>query len=157
MSGLIHHLPCQIVQQALIDAGIGIDPDTDPETTWNVYHSLDADSPDGSLVIKDTTGIDRGTSQITGIVEREHGVQVTVRAARSAQGGVKAHEIRHWMETAVFGMNVTVAADGDLAAGTYRLHCFANVGDVLPLGPKEQGTNRYLFTINATAVLWQLS
>ena len=160
MSGLLNHSPAEIVQQALIDAGHGTDPDTSPGEQWNVFNGSEADLPDHGIVVKDTTGREDGASQITGQVERREGMQLLIRSGKNGVGRRKANVIQNWMERTLYAANVTIAAkvtpDETIAAGTYRLHCFADVGTPLPLG-KAAASSRFVHSMNVTAVLWQLS
>ena len=156
MSGLLNHSPAEVVQQALISSGHASDPDLVAEADWSVYTDVEADLPDLAIIISNTTGREDGASQITGEVERREGLQLKFRSGKNNVGRRKANAVQNWMERSVFGMNVTIAAAGSIAAGTYRLHCFADVGTPIPLG-KSPASHRYEHSLNVTAVLWQLS
>lgn len=150
MSGLLTHSPAEILGQALLDLGELVDQADWSLGQWALAVDVEPDTPDDAVIFKDTQGIERWASQLTGERERQHGVQLLIRSRTSNAGRAKANVLQNLMEKEIFGMNVTVGSS------TYRLHCLATVGDVLPLG-FEEGSNRFLHSLNVTAVMWQLS
>ena len=156
MSGYLNHSAADVVAQALIDMGAGsgiwvglaTDPLAEPIGAWPVYVDIMYDTPDDQLTVKDTTGRDHGRSMITGTVERDHGIQVLVRARLSDEGRRKIDKVRDAFERGIYGTLVTIGAT------TYRLHCLVGIGQPLPLG-LEPGSARFMHSLNALAVVTQ--
>lgn len=153
MSGLLRHSAGDIAAQALIDAGLGADPDPAAfDTAWPVYVDIEVDWPDRVICCKTNQGRSQGRSMITGVVERSLGVQIVVRSRLSNVGAQKAYAIQDFLEKSVQGMSVTVPEANGVLAGTYLINNFESIGDVIPVG-LEAGSNRYVHTINPTMVV----
>ena len=143
------HTPADVALQALIDLGV-VGSDPDDETGWPGFVDIMPDWPDQVVLLRDTQGRQHGTSMIDGDVARTYGAQVTVRSQLSENGAVKAFSLQDTMSRGVYGMNVT------LGGSTYKLHCFTEVGDVIPVG-LEDGSNRFVHTINVMIAVRRLT
>lgn len=164
MSGLLLHSQSDVALQAFIDAGLLSNPATQdsegiPAGAWPGYEGIDPDSPDEVVVFKDAAGRGEMSDANSGITARHLGLQLTIRGRTKQSSAVKANALQHAMENldpalgvVLFGLNVTMADDGTV----YRLNNFADVGDVLPVG-YEEGTNRFIHTINVTVTMRKLS
>lgn len=161
MSGLLLHSAADVVARAFVALGLGGDPEVKdstglPTAAWPCYDGTEPDFPDNVIAVKDGAGRQQGSSMITGIVARNFGLQVMVRGRTKTLSVVRMHLIRHSMENTdpaagvvVYGMNVIIGAT------TYKIHCFSDIGDVLPVG-FEQGSNRFVHTINVMATIRKL-
>jgi hypothetical protein len=137
----VNHGAADLTRWYLVLDGVGTDPDDGDD--WPVHVGREADSPDDCLTCYDTTGTDDGRSMPTGEAMQHRGVQVRVRATDYRTGYSKARDVRAALEEA---HQETVTPPGD--AETYLIHCYARIGDVLPLG-REPHSSRYVFTVNA--------
>ena len=159
--GPLTHSPANICLQALIDAGLVLDPSAQGD--WPGFVDAEPFSPDEAVTLYDQTGRAESRDGVTGAYARHFGVQVRVRSRRANIGAQKAHAIRFAMENVdptqgvvLYGAAVTVAADSGagVPAASYVLHAFTNIGDVLGIGQEPQ-TTRELHTLNAMAVIRQ--
>lgn len=140
------HSPADVVAQAFIDAGIGVLPSPSfPD--WSCHVHVEPDFPDKVLTVKDSQGRSEGREML-GPVNRRWGIQVFIRAGVSEDGYEKCcTSILPFMETGANGMNVTVGGVN------YRLHCFSDIGDPIPVGFEQGVSNRFIYTINATVLV----
>lgn len=149
------HSPADVTAQLLVDLGVGEAHDSGEN--WSTFEGQEPDTPDDCLTVYLAAGVLHGRQQHGEEVE-SHGVQIRVRSRTQGQGFKKAHEVRTALAESVAGAQVTMAADADaaLAAATYRVHCYSEVGSVLAIG-KDGASGRFLHTINALVTLKQLS
>jgi hypothetical protein len=150
LEGDLLHSPAEIVQQLLIDAGIGTDPDFD--LPWPVYSTNEPDAPDNCITVTDTTGESVGRTQWDGRDEMHWGVQIRIRAVSHENvGWRKGFAIRTFISQEVSQQWVT------LEGTDYLINSFAKIGSVLALGKDVTNTKRSLFTINPTVVITRLN
>lgn len=142
----LQHMPSLIVRKALKAASVGSLGDSEPNAAWPMYAVNMPSAPDEAIVVRDTAGIGQGRTMVDGEAQLYYGIQVTVRAARSSVGFVKAQEVRRAFELL---LNVPV----DLDASEYIVENAQNIGPILPLGRDGENSHRYLFTVNCTVSL----
>ena len=153
MSGLLLHSPAEIAAKALVDMGLGFDPDASlPSTPWLCSAHVEMDAPDDVMTVTDAAGDDGPRDMNSGTVARHHGLAIKFRASISNVAWQKAQAVRNALETQVAGMSVSVAAKDGVPAATYRIACFSRIGSLLPLG-LEAGSNRYGVSLNFMAAI----
>lgn len=129
--------PAEIAAQLLVLLGYGTDSDT-----WPVYATNEPSSPDNCITVKDTDG--KGEGRVaTGELQEHQGIQIRVRSADHPTGWAKCTALRNGMATGFYDRTVVIGAR------QYLVHCFANIGRILPLGKDTPATKRSVFTINA--------
>jgi len=151
MSLPLLHAVGKIVQKLFVDKGWGADPNARPLGPWPVSTAKEAGEPDNVLTVYTTAGTDDGRSMIDGERFRHHAVQVRIRALNPRDGEAKGEFISHALDEDAY--QETVAVD----AAIYEVHCFANVGPLLPLGTEDSASKRSLYTINAKVSLRRLT
>jgi hypothetical protein len=138
---LLAHSPADVVRQLLIDLALGT-----AAGTWPVYADGEPDSPDACITVYTTAGRDQGRVMVGNLLAT-YGIQVRVRAARYAEGWVKADSIRETLARSVY--QETPRVDGTL----YVVHAIVRIGQVLAIGRDVPKTGRELFTVNCEARL----
>lgn len=142
MTGRLNFDPAEIVQQLLIDLGIGTA--VADELDWPIYHDSMPDTPDDCIRVKSTEGRDNGRVQHSGEVQEHYGIQIKVRSKSAVDGFTKAHRIASTLDTVIHRNEVEVDLD------LYRVNSIRRVGNVLALG-KEPDSNRRNWTVNGLA------
>lgn len=135
------HSPAEVVQQMLIDMGIGTD--ITQNGTWPVASTTEPDEQDNVITVYDTQGTDDGRIMVDGTADVHHGIQVKIRAYDHKTGYVKAKEVRANLLTV---LNRLVSLENNL----YLVECLTKVGDVLVLGQDAPNSKRRAFTLNMT-------
>ena len=79
------------------------------------------------------------------------GFQIRVRATSHQVGWQKMDAIRTALE-AYYQQTVPLGT----TAHRYLVHCFSNIGNILPLGKETPTSDRVLFTLNAVTPIRQL-
>lgn len=143
MANSLEHLPSKIVQQLLVDLGLGTLPSADGD--WPVHVEDEPDEPDDCVTVRTTAGVSGPPLMPTGELSGSFGFQVTVRAAARPAGWLKADAIQTGLAESVRLTAVTLSGAG------YRVWQ-VTPGDVLPVGTDEGG-RRHVFTINCTATI----
>jgi hypothetical protein len=72
-----------VIQQVLIELGLGTDPDTDPGEAWPVYSGSEPggqDAPDNCLTVYDTDPKPDGRSMLDGETWQHYGLQIRIFA-----------------------------------------------------------------------------
>jgi hypothetical protein len=149
MSNDLQHAVHDVIQQLFIDLGLGEDPAT--AVSWPVFAPEEPDSPDNLLRVRQTTGVEKGHSALTGEVFLHYGFQVLVRHQDDTQGSKKARGISNFMNQHVDHVSLTL--DGV----TYCVDEITTSGDIIYLGTQHPENRLHLFTINATVDLKRLS
>lgn len=91
MSGILTHTVDQIIRQLLIDLGHG--SNGDDNLSWPVYATQLPDTPDECIAVIDQTGVGRGSFQVGGEQQKNHGIQIFVRSSNTQAAGNKANAI----------------------------------------------------------------
>ena len=155
MSGSLDHSPAEIVQNLLVQLGLGSYPAT-LTGSWPIYVSNQPDKPDNSIAIYDTTGLTEGRVQRTGEKPEHHGFQIAVRATDAEAGWRKAKTIATALDETVKRDSVVVTDVVGTGTGTYHVYAVTRHSGPMAAG-HEPGTIRQLFTINAVVALRQTS
>lgn len=140
--------PATIARQLLVDLGLGTQPAA--AGAWPVYASQEPDTPDNCITVYATQGTDDGRLQVDGSLQGHLGFQVRIRSDGYETGWQKGDAIQTTLATQVLRETVVVGAN------VYLVQCVAKIGDILELG-KEQGSYRFLFTINAVLSVRQIT
>lgn len=146
MSGALTHSPSQVIQQLLVDLGIGTLPSAGG--SWPITASQERDKPDNVITVYDTAGVPDGRTMIDGVMQEHYGFQVKIRGDKHSTGYSKASEIQNAIDTGVQNTSVTVGSS------VYAVATISRTGSIIALGT-EPGSTRNLFTINATVSMRQ--
>lgn len=140
--------PSNVVQQALIDIGVGTTP-ANPATSavWPVYVGDEPDLPDNVITIYDTAGVLHGREMNESEMLGMQGLQFRVRARTYPLGYEKISALAQEADLLYF-RTVTIGAQ------TYLIHDIKRVSDPFQLpapGKKENvvRSERYVFIFNA--------
>jgi hypothetical protein len=153
VSGQFNHDVGRIIQQMIIDLG-GLVTDPSANGSWPCYVGLMPDSPDNCVSVRDTEGRLQGREHVTGYLFEKHGIQIRIRSDGPVDGYVKAAAIFNALNP-VTNREVTVMDEVGTASTSYRVQSVQHTSPVLRLGP-EQGTRRYLWTVNDIVSVRQL-
>lgn len=134
--------PAQVIQYALVSAGVGALPATG--VLWPVYNSQLNDKPDGALCVYNTSGILDGRLMAGTVIEHP-GIQIRVRAAIDADALAKIKEVG----TALDGFKNKEVVIGTT---TYVIQNASRKSPIIGLGV-EDGTKRVSYTINYTLTI----
>ncbi len=148
MAGLLLHSPADILARLLVTLGQGVA--TGSGAPWQVQAHTEPSSPDDTITVYDELGIIDARSMLDGEYMEHEGFQVRVRATDSKIGFKRARAIADVLAKHVY--DAVVAID----TSTYRVYNCCLKGNVIPLG-RQPGTKRFLFTINGTVALRQIS
>jgi len=141
------HSPAQIIQQMMIDLGVGTDGSLN--NAWPIFSTEEPDDPDNCITVYDTTGSDDGRSMVDGKSMQHHGIQVRIRSYDHQTGYVKAREIRSAFEGV---LNKQTSIETNL----YLVECINKIGDVLCLGQDVPASKRRVFTLNVVTPITKL-
>lgn len=145
----LSHSPSHIVRQLFVELGGG--SAFNAGQPWPVFDSVEPATPDQVITVYDTPGRSDGRSMIDGELFEHFGIQVRVRSKEHEAGWVKAEALRTMMAITAYEEAIHVSS------AFYLVHCFAGIGQVLPLGREVGVSARKLFTINAVVSIRQLS
>lgn len=146
-TSFLTHSPAQIIQQMMIDLGVGTDGSLN--NAWPIFSTEEPDDPDNCITVYDTTGSDDGRSMVDGKSMQHHGIQVRVRSYDHQTGYVKAREIRSAFEGV---LNKQTSLETNL----YLVECINKIGDVLCLGQDVPASKRRVFTLNVVTPITKL-
>ncbi len=146
MSGALSNSPSQVIQQLLVDLGVGTLPSADG--SWPISASQERDKPDAVITVYDTAGVPDGRTMIDGVMQEHYGFQVRIRSTTHATGYTKASEIQNVIDSSVQNTSVTVSSS------VYAVASITRTGSIIALG-KEPSSKRSLFTINAVVAIRQ--
>jgi len=144
MSTRLSHTPADIIRWLLIDLGVGTEPED--EGDWPIYAGNEPNLPDPLIIVYDTSGITQGRIQRTGETVEHHGIQFQIRGVDYPTTWTKADELRQVIDEQVKYSKLTVDDS------KYTIHAITRQSGPIALG-KEQGTHRFLFTLNAIVSL----
>lgn len=147
----LQHSPADITRRALILLGLGTLPTSNG--IWPVSAESEPDAPDECVTVYTTVGKDHGRTMIDGEMQQHYGIQIRVRSRTPTVGWVKADTVA----TTIAARNQVYDLTVVIESSVYLVHCFANIGDVLPLGKEAPTSKRNLFTINALLSVKQIS
>ena len=146
MSGILSHEPSAIVQQWMIDNGLGTDPAA--ASSWPIYSTFRPDRPDSLITIYDSAGKVTGKSMPDREVQEQYGIKVLLRDPSPVAGPTKARAIQTAFDAAY-------EDEVSLEGVTYLIHNFLRGERINTLG-HETGNQRLLYSLNVTVNLRQL-
>lgn len=152
MTGALTHSAAVIIQQLLIDLGLGTDPGDDDD--WPVYAYRAPDTPDEMISVHNTTGIHQGRLQINGEVVERYGFNIAIRDNVPETGYEKARAIAVALDESVNLRTVTITEVVGTATQAYTVYSISRASGPIDAG-REPTSGRNLFTINATVALKQ--
>jgi len=139
--GVLTYSPAEIVQQLLIDLGLGTTPASGgDQPAWPVIADNEPGSPNNCITVRDTAGV-AFRKHVFGQRNRHHGFQIMVRGGTHRIGWPKANAIAEAIDGIV---DVTIVTVGGTA---YCIGMIRTTGDVLRLGPEANSTRRR-FSVN---------
>lgn len=162
-SKAFYHSAARVIQQLLIDAGYGTDPqdatgDDSSYGEWPVFRGREPDRPDNLIKISDTTPILYGDTMVDGENQDHCGVQVMVRGQVYDDDAYrKVNAVARFLDR-LSCRTVTVEIDdagtGSLTEVTYYLKAITRRSGPIPLGPVDTPAGkRLVFTVNYTLPL----
>jgi len=148
MAGLLLHSPADIIARLLIALGQGVA--TGSGAPWQVQADAEPSSPDDTITVYNELGNIDARSMLDGEYMEHEGFQVRVRATDSKIGFKKIRSIADQLAKHVHVATVVIDAS------TYLIYNCCLKGNVIPLG-RQPGTKRFLFTLNGTVALREVS
>lgn len=135
--------PARILQQWLVDQGIGVDAGLPGD--FPIYVGFLGDQEDKALAVYDTSPVTEGRIQRTGETIEHPGLQFRVRHNDYAAAYDKAKQITNALD----GLKrATVVVDTE----AYTVHGVHHRG-IIDVGPEDDKRRRQNFTINALATI----
>jgi hypothetical protein len=139
------HSPENLLRYLLIDINEGTLPTDNDDWPIGI---VEPDSPDNAITIFGTTGVIQLRQILDGKVVERFGAQIRIRATDNITGSAKAQSI-------VDSIDQLRRESLTIETSDYLIHSVSRTTSVIPLG-REQGTSRYLFTINVLINLTQV-
>lgn len=138
------HSPAQVLRAVLLAAGLGVDPDVDPDSEWPIYvnHMPDEGAADKAIFVYDTSGTKDGRLLASGTVIEHPGFQVRLRALDHPTVWAKLKAVADYIDAAP--ASTTVAVGGT----TYAVRNISRTGTPLNLGTQGAPRRRQQFTLN---------
>lgn len=140
MSVVMAHSAADVVRTVLVLLGGGENP---PSVTWPIFVGNEPPTPDNSITLYDTEGVDSGRSMIDGELWGYYGIQLRVRSTDHVTGAARANLLRRYLAEYVSYYTVTISSH------SYLIHSISNIGRALSLGKESPTSKRHLFTVNA--------
>ena len=134
------HTPAKIVQVALIDLGLGYAPVTGSDKEWQIHVGREADSPDRSITVYNTTGRKLGR-YMDGSNAVYRGFLVQVRGESLPAAAKRAEAIYSALQS-------VYQQWARMDNSAYLIHAFIDIRDPADIG-KDPDTQRNLFTVNS--------
>lgn len=147
-------LVADILRYLLIDLGVGSNPavtDQALDRVWPIHADSEPDDPDECITVYSPTSAIDGQSPFDGDLWERPSWSIRVRSRTKESGKAKANAVK----VAVCGVywQVVTVPDPTGTGGTdYRVETMLPTSGVNSIG-QEQGTGRFLFTINGTCTL----
>lgn len=149
MSGALSHSPSEIIQNLMVDLGLGVLPSVGGN--WPIYRSGLPDAPANTIGVIRTAGRLQGRRHPTGETIEHYGIQITVRGATPTIGDTKVRAIADSFDTNVLRDSVTIGSD------VYVVQAITRASGPIELGDESPESKRQLFTLNITASIRQTS
>ena len=149
MSGALAHSPSEIIQNLMVDLGLGVLPSVDG--SWPIYRSGLPEDPDNTISVIRTAGRLQGRRHPTGETIEHYGIQITVRGTTPTIGDTKVRAIADSFDTNVLRDSVTIGSD------VYVVQSINRASGPIPLGNETPESKRQIFTLNITASIRQNS
>lgn len=148
MINVLLHSAAEIVAQLLIDLAQGTLPSANG--SWPVYDAAEPNTPDNAITVYDTTPQMQGRTQVDGVHQQHHGIQIRIRSQTHVIGNRKAEEVQATLDQTVYQNRVTL--DGT----TYIVQSIGRTSGIIPLGADSATSKRRAFTINGTVPITRL-
>jgi hypothetical protein len=150
--------PADVVRYVLIALGLGTLPPANPvEGTWPISANQELNSPDGVVVIYDTTGNKDARSMIDGEVTEHPGIQIRVREDTDLAAQTQAELIKVAVDQQVAGYNVQILNGLTNVVHNFTVMNISRSGNPIQVGNESPTSRRRLYTINATVTVVQTS
>jgi len=141
----------EIVQQLLINLGLGISPPIPPNLpvpgTWPVYATGEPNEPDNVLSVLDSVDQYDGRSMVDGEVWDHYGFQVRVRASDHPTAYKKAFALKVALAQQVNYVPLQVPSNVGTGLISYVVHCVSKL-NVRVLGKDAPNSRRTLCVVN---------
>lgn len=146
MSGLMNHVPEEVVRRLLINLSLGY---TDPTVDWGVYYGHFPATPDHSICVYGTVGQTFGKTQNTKETQEKYGIQISVRGLPDA-AALKANQIKTALDLVSY-------VHLYIGASVYSVYAMTQKGPIIPLGKDLPTSTRRVFTLNYLAAIRMIS
>lgn len=143
------HDPADIIRYLLISKSLGTLPTARGD--WPVFTAIEENAPDNAITTYNTTGKVQGRIQKTGEYVEKPGIQIRVRASTHQLGYAKGKTIESTLDTDVYQDQVTIGGS------VYEVHAVSRSSNLIFAGRDSSSSKRFIFTLNLTATLRQLS
>ena len=143
------HDPADIIRYLLISKSLGTEPIANG--AWPIFTAIENDSPDNAITIYNTTGKVQGRLQGTGAYVEKPGIQIRVRGATHLLGYARGKSIESTLDTGVYQDTVTIGGS------VYEVHAVSRSGNLIFAGRDSSSSKRFIFTLNVTSTIRQLS
>ncbi len=147
MSGSLAHSPSEIIQNLIVDLGLGVLPSAGG--SWPVYRAGVPDTPDNVIAVIGTAGVIQGRNHATSETIQHFGLQITVRATTHTIGDAKIRAIATSFDENVLRDSVTISSN------VYVVQAITRKSGPIPLGDESPESKRQIFTLNITASIRQ--
>lgn len=137
-SAKFNDLVSEIMQQLLVDLGIGSLPSADDD--WPIYSEHLMDQPDDAMSVVERDARGHGRTQTDGLTQEHFGIQVLVRSNDITAGYKKAASILSTWDQDVQNTEVTIGSN------SYTVQTVNRTGAVVRAGIEG---GRYLYSVNA--------
>jgi hypothetical protein len=150
VSRVFYHSPAQIIQRLLVVLGLGVQQSAGSTVSWQVFAVNEPDTPDDTIVVYDTAGVDQGRENLTGFRFEKFGIQLLIRSATHGAGYVKSQYLATSLDQGVYENSVTLTNPDGSGTSTYLIKAVHRTSPVYSIGADTPKSKRRLFTINAT-------
>ncbi len=137
--------PADVLAYLLVERGLGTNPTADSD--WPVLANVKPDSPDNLIVVGDTAGTTSNRTMPDGATNEKYGFQILVRGKTQPLAWAKIDEIQRDLSRNLY--HTSFAVDG----ATYTVKKVVNFGPVIRMGLERPASKRFLYTLNALALI----
>lgn len=141
--------PEKVLQAWLIEQNVGVDPDTDPISSWPIYSGhMPDEGRDNAIAVYGTEPIYDARILLTGETVLHPGLQIRVRSNDPISGYEKAWEITLALDS--------IEREGiEIDGIQYMIHAIHHRG-IIPLGPEDAKRRRRDWVVNAIGTLEEM-
>ncbi len=145
-----------VVQQLLIDLGLGTDPASwaggGVGSAWPVFSDSEPNLPDNCITVKTTSPRVDGRSMLDGEVWKHDGFQVRVRGIDEPTAMTKAEAIRVALNERVYQAVVSLTSP----TATYAVPCINGTNNIR-LGTETPKSKRHIRVVNGLSPILRLT
>lgn len=152
----MNHSAADIVRHVMIELGLGSLPDPADPLDWPIFVGQEPNMPDRVMTLYDTAGNLQGRIQTTGEHVQHRGFQVMLRELSSHAGMAKMLTVEKALNEEVKRLSIVIQNPTGTDDSAYLVHSISQKSGIIPLGADQENSDRYLFTLNYTAVIGEV-